>query len=51
MLLNKEKRTLPRTSADVSQLDCVTAWGQADTASREASDADKTNLRVRGQEY
>lgn len=30
VLLNKEKKTLPRTSADVSEVDCVTAWGQAD---------------------
>ena len=28
LLLNKEKITLPRTSADVSEIDCVTAWGQ-----------------------
>ena len=30
LLLNKEKITLPRTSADVSELDCVTAWGPTD---------------------
>ncbi|PXX94622.1 hypothetical protein DF185_22975, partial [Marinifilum breve] len=43
---NKEKRTLPRTPADVSEVGCVTALG-----ARRTKGPTHTNLRGQGREY